>query len=43
MERIGMQRDAGGDFEHPRFPPRHPLRQHLLYRAGWKSWLAPRR
>jgi RimJ/RimL family protein N-acetyltransferase len=34
MERIGMRRDEGGDFEHPRVPVGHPLRWHVLYRAG---------
>lgn len=33
MERIGMVRDAGGDFDHPLVPPGHPLRHHLLYRV----------
>ncbi len=32
MLRLGMQRDAAGDFEHPRLPEGHPLRQHVLYR-----------
>ncbi len=32
MERVGMQRDPGADFAHPRLPPEHPLSQHWLYR-----------
>jgi RimJ/RimL family protein N-acetyltransferase len=32
MEKIGMTRDAGGDFEHPNLPVGHPLRHHVLYR-----------
>jgi len=32
MERLGMQRD--GSFEHPRLPPGHPLRLHVLYRLS---------
>jgi RimJ/RimL family protein N-acetyltransferase len=32
MERIGMTRDPGGDFEHPAVPPGDPLRHHVLYR-----------
>ena len=32
MERLGMQRDASGDFEHPNLPEGHPLRPHVLYR-----------
>lgn len=34
MEKIGMTRDAGGDFDHPRLPEGHPLRRHVLYRIG---------
>jgi RimJ/RimL family protein N-acetyltransferase len=34
MDRIGMQRDRRGDFEHPRLPAGHPLRAHVLYRIG---------
>lgn len=32
MERIGMQRDLAGDFDHPRVPEGHALRRHVLYR-----------
>jgi len=32
MERIGMSRDPADDFDHPRVPPGHPLRPHVLYR-----------
>ena len=32
MERIGMQRDFAGDFDHPRIPEGHTLRRHVLYR-----------
>lgn len=32
MERIGMTRDLGGDFDHPRLPEGHRLRRHILYR-----------
>lgn len=32
MERIGMVRDPGGDFEHPKVPADSPLRHHVLYR-----------
>ena len=31
MERLGMRRDARGDFEHPNVPD-GPLRAHVLYR-----------
>jgi len=33
MERIGMVRDPGGDFDHPRLPEGSPLRCHVLYRV----------
>lgn len=34
MENLGMTRDPAKDFdfEHPRLPPGHPLRRHVLYR-----------
>lgn len=33
MERLGMARDADGDFEHPALPAGHRLREHVLYRV----------
>jgi RimJ/RimL family protein N-acetyltransferase len=33
MERVGMRRDAAGDFDHPSVPEGSPLRRHVLYRA----------
>ena len=37
MEKLGMTRDPAEDFdfEHPRLPPGHPLRRHVLYRLRW--------
>lgn len=32
MERLGMTRDLGGDFDHPMLEPGHPLERHVLYR-----------
>lgn len=32
MERLGMSRDPGEDFDHPLLAPGHPLRRHVLYR-----------
>jgi ribosomal-protein-alanine N-acetyltransferase len=32
MERIGLRRDPGGDFDHPRIAIGHPTRPHVLYR-----------
>lgn len=34
MERIGMRRDPGGDFDHPSVPEGSPLRRHVLYRTA---------
>jgi RimJ/RimL family protein N-acetyltransferase len=38
MQRIGMAQDPAGDFEHPRLPPGHLLRHHLLYRLPRSRW-----
>jgi len=38
MERIGMRRDEGGDFEHPTLPEGHPQRRHVLYRLERSDW-----
>jgi ribosomal-protein-alanine N-acetyltransferase len=38
MERLGMCRDAAGDFDHPRLPAGHPLRRHVLYRLRRRDW-----
>ncbi len=40
MERIGLRRDPGGDFDHPRVDPvTHPeLVRHVLYRIGHAEW-----
>lgn len=32
MEKIGMQYEAGADFDHPKLPVEHPLCRHVLYR-----------
>jgi RimJ/RimL family protein N-acetyltransferase len=32
MEKLGMTRDPGDDFDHPRVPAGHPLQRHVLYR-----------
>jgi RimJ/RimL family protein N-acetyltransferase len=34
MERIGMTRCTADDFDHVALPEGHPLRRHVLYRAG---------
>lgn len=40
MERIGMRRDAGSDFDHPMVAPGDPLRRHVLYRLAAGDWRA---
>ena len=37
MERIGMTRDPGGDFDMPKLPEGHALRRHVLYRMSAKG------
>ncbi len=32
MEKVGMTRDPGDDFDHPALPEGHELRRHVLYR-----------
>lgn len=34
MRRIGLERVAGADFDHPSVPEGDPLRPHVLYRLG---------
>jgi len=34
MRRLGMTHDPAEDFEHPRLPTGHPLRQHVLFRLS---------
>ena len=38
MERLGMQEDKAGSFEHPSIAPGSPLRLHCLYRLSKKRW-----
>jgi RimJ/RimL family protein N-acetyltransferase len=41
MERIGMRRDASGDFDHPNVPDSHPhLKRHVFYRLTAEEWNA---
>jgi RimJ/RimL family protein N-acetyltransferase len=44
MERIGLVRDPGGDFDHPRVDAAaHPqLVRHVLYRASRDTWRSDR-
>ena len=32
MEKLGLTHNPSDDFDHPRLPPDHPLRRHVLYR-----------
>lgn len=34
MQRLGMMRDPGEDFEHPGVPEHSPMRPHVLYRLS---------
>ena len=39
MERLGMKRDLGGDFDHPSIPESHAhLTRHVLYRLFRADW-----
>lgn len=39
MRRIGMHKDVGGSFDHPRVPDTHPhLQPHVLYRLTAEEW-----
>lgn len=38
MERLGMTRAAGEDFDHPRLAEGDPLRRHVLYRLSRTGW-----
>jgi RimJ/RimL family protein N-acetyltransferase len=38
MEKIGMVRDAAGDFLHPRLPPGDKLAPQVLYRIDRVAW-----
>jgi RimJ/RimL family protein N-acetyltransferase len=40
MEKIGLERDRDGDFDHPGLPQRSELRPHVLYRLARERWLA---
>ncbi|MFS8038209.1 GNAT family N-acetyltransferase [Xanthobacter sp. AM11] len=43
MERLGMVRDAAGDFDLPTTPPGHPLRRQVLYRLRREDFAPPQR
>ena len=37
MEKIGMQRDKNGDFDHPNVERKSPLSRHVLYRISYRE------
>jgi RimJ/RimL family protein N-acetyltransferase len=41
MERLGMERDAGGDFDHPLIAESCAVRRHVLYRIRPEQVLDP--
>jgi RimJ/RimL family protein N-acetyltransferase len=41
MEKLGFRHDPADDFDHPRLPPDHPFRRHVLYRLLRADWLRP--
>ena len=43
MRRLGMTRDADGDFENPALPADHALSRHVLYRLPVADWRPPDR
>jgi RimJ/RimL family protein N-acetyltransferase len=42
MERLGMTRTSGEEFDHPNIPLGHEMRRHVLYRIGRARWHARR-
>jgi RimJ/RimL family protein N-acetyltransferase len=42
MQRLGMTRDPGEDFDHPLLAEGDPLRRHVLYRASRPETAAPK-
>jgi RimJ/RimL family protein N-acetyltransferase len=38
MARLGMHRDPGDDFDHPKIPSGHTLSRHVLYRISRAEW-----
>lgn len=41
MQRLGMVRNPADDFEHPKLPPGHPMRPHVLYRKTTHQHAVP--
>jgi RimJ/RimL family protein N-acetyltransferase len=41
MEKLGMTHDPAEDFDHPKLPPGHRLRRHVLYRLKNPAFAKP--
>jgi len=41
MEKLGMTHNPVDDFDHPRLPPGHRLRRHVLYRLKNPAFAKP--
>ena len=41
MEKLGMTHDPAEDFDHPKLPPGHRLRRHVLYRLKNPAFVKP--
>ena len=41
MEKLGMTHDPSEDFDHPKLPPGHRLRRHVLYRLKNPAFAKP--
>ena len=39
MEKLGMTHDPSEVFDHPKLPPGHPMRRHVLYRLRRQDWI----
>ena len=38
MRKLGLTRDAAGDFDHPQVPDGHELKRHVLFRITRAAW-----
>jgi RimJ/RimL family protein N-acetyltransferase len=41
LDRLGFERDANGDFDHPSVPEGHRVRRHVLYRLRAQAGVEP--
>lgn len=40
MEKVGLERAADRDFDHPDLPADHAMRRHVVYAREREAWLA---